>query len=243
MAINPKPIDRELTQDEQFVLHTFFEAKRDAAKAAFCFDLSPWVFRYDNKFVLMLKCPEGPVEEMILVNSLHEATQLFGKDLFDQTKDHFDPVTKACYQILLNEPCYIVRTFRPRKVVFTDKEVKMTVEDQLEKFLLKTMGRKDWPISGNPIHWYIDINDEDWFNELAHLSENAKFSEEKGDFTEINFVPDNFIHIAGWRGNVMFTLPLYPKKEKPVYTLKEGIKKISEFIIAGKIKIPGFEYN
>ncbi len=57
---------------------------------------------------------------MTLVNSIHEATQLFGKDLFDQKKDHFDPVTNACYQILLNEPCYIVRTFRPRKVVFTD---------------------------------------------------------------------------------------------------------------------------
>lgn len=117
------------------------------------------------------------------------------------------------------------------------------VPDQLEEFLLKTMGRKDWPTDGNPIHWLIDINDEDWFNELAHLGENEKFSEEKGDFTEINFVPDNYINISGWRGNVMFTLPLYPEKEKPVYTLKEGIKKISEFIIAGKIKIPGLEYN
>ena len=123
MAINPKPIDRELTQDEQFILNAFFEAKQDSAKAAICFDLRPWIFRYDNKFVLMLKCPEGPVGEMTLVNSLHEATQLFGKDLFDQTKDHFDPVTKACYQILLNEPCYIVRTFRSRKVVFTDEGV------------------------------------------------------------------------------------------------------------------------
>ena len=118
---------------------------------------------------------------------------------------------------------------------------KVAVEDQLEKFLLKTMGLEDWPISGNPIHWQIVIKDEDWFNELAHLHQKEDLNKE--DFTEINFVPDNFIHIAGWRGNVIFTLPLYPKEEKPVYTLKEGIKKISEFIIAGKIKIPGFEYN
>ena len=116
MAIDPKPTDKELTQDEQlqFILNAFFEAKRDEAKSALCFDLRPWVFRYDNKFVLMLQCSEGPVGEMIFVNSLYEATQLFGKDLFDQTKDHFDPVTKACYQILLNEPVYIVRTFRPK---------------------------------------------------------------------------------------------------------------------------------
>ena len=120
---------------------------------------------------------------------------------------------------------------------------KVAIEDQLEKFLLKTMGREDWPTEGNPFHWHINIKDEDWFNELAHLSEDKKFSEEKGDFTEINFVPSNYINIAGWRGNVMFTVPLYPKEEKPVYTLKEGIKKISEFIIAGKIEIPGFKYN
>ena len=119
MAIDPKPLDRELTQDEQFILNAFFEANRDATKAAICFDLRPWVFRYDNKFVLVLNCSEGPVGEMTLVNSLHEAIQLFGKDLFDQTKDHFDPVTNACYQILLNEPCYIVRTFRPRNVAST----------------------------------------------------------------------------------------------------------------------------
>ena len=122
MAINPEPTDKELTQDEKFILNAFFEAKKDAAKAAICFDLRPWVFRYDNKFVLMLQCQEGPVGEMILVNSLHEATQLFGKDLFDQKKDHFDPVTKACYQILLNEPCYIVRMFRPKMVIKKDQD-------------------------------------------------------------------------------------------------------------------------
>ena len=115
------------------------------------------------------------------------------------------------------------------------------VPDQLEEFLLKAVGLKEWPTRGNPIHWQIVVKDEDWFNELAHLHQNEDLS--KGDFTEINFVPDNFIHFAGWRGNTMFTLPLYPKEEKPVYTFKEGIKKISEFIIAGKIKIPGFEYN
>lgn len=115
------------------------------------------------------------------------------------------------------------------------------VPDQLEEFLLKAVGLKEWPTRGNPIHWQIVVKDEDWFNELASLDQKEDLN--KGDFTEINFVPDNFIHFAGWRGNVMFTLSLYPKKEKPVYTLKEGIKKISEFIIAGKIKIPGFEYN
>ncbi len=115
------------------------------------------------------------------------------------------------------------------------------VPDQLEEFLLKSVGLKEWPHRGNPIHWQIVVKDEDWFNELASLDQKEDLN--KGDFTEINFVPDNFIHFAGWRGNVMFTLPLYPKEEKPVYTLKEGIKKISEFIIAGKIKIPGFEYN
>ena len=115
------------------------------------------------------------------------------------------------------------------------------VPDQLEEFLLKAVGLKEWPTRGNPIHWYISVKDEDWFNELANLHQNEDLN--KGDFTEINFVPDNFIHFAGWRGNVMFTLPFYPKEEKPVYTLKEGLKKISEFIIAGKIKIPGFEYN
>jgi len=115
------------------------------------------------------------------------------------------------------------------------------VPDQLEEFLLKSVDLKEWPKRGNPIHWHIVIKDEDWFNELAHLHQNEDLS--KGDFTEINVVPDNFIHITGWRGNLMFALPLYPKEEKPVYTLKEGLKKISEFIIAGKIKIPGFEYN
>lgn len=115
------------------------------------------------------------------------------------------------------------------------------VPDQLEKFLLKAADLKEWPTRGNPIHWHIVVKDEDWFNELANLHQNEDLS--KGDFTEINFVPDDFIIFAGWRGNEAFTLPLYPKEEKPVYTLKEGIKKISEFIIAGKIKIPGFEYN
>lgn len=115
------------------------------------------------------------------------------------------------------------------------------VPDQLEEFLLKSVGLKEWPTRGNPIHWQIVVKDEDWFNELASLDQKEDLN--KGDFTEINFVPDNFIHFAGWRGNTMFTLPLYPKEEKPVYTLKEGIKKISEFVIAGKIKIPGFEYN
>lgn len=115
------------------------------------------------------------------------------------------------------------------------------VPDQLEEFLLKSVGLKEWPTRGNPIHWQIVVKDEDWFNELVSLDQKEDLN--KGDFTEINFVPDNFIHFAGWRGNTMFTLPLYPKEEKPVYTLKEGLKKISEFIIAGKIKIPGFEYN
>lgn len=115
------------------------------------------------------------------------------------------------------------------------------VPDQLEEFLLKSVDLKEWPKRGNPIHWHIVIKDEDWFNELAHLHQNEDPS--KGDFTEINVVPDNFIHIAGWRGNTVFTVPLYPKEEKPAYSLKEGLKKISEFIIAGKIKIPGFEYN
>jgi len=117
------------------------------------------------------------------------------------------------------------------------------VPDQLEEFLLKAAGLKEWPTSGIPIHWHLAVKDEDWFNELAHFGENVKFSEEKGDFTEIIFVPNFLIKFAGWRGTMMFTLPLYPKEEKPVYTLKEGLKKISEFIIAGKIKIPGFEYN
>lgn len=115
------------------------------------------------------------------------------------------------------------------------------VPDQLEEFLLKSVGLKEWPNLGIPIHWHIVIKDEDWFNELAHLHQNEDLN--KGDFTEIHFVPGFLIKLAGWRGNTMFTLPLYPKEEKPVYTLKEGIKKISEFVIAGKIKIPGFEYN
>ena len=115
------------------------------------------------------------------------------------------------------------------------------VPDQLEEFLLKARGLKEWPTGGIPIHWHIVVNDEVWFNELANLHENE--DPNKGDFTEIHYTPGYLIKIAGWRGNTMFTLPLYPKEEKPVYTLKEGIEKISEFIIAGKIKILGFEYN
>lgn len=245
MAISPKPLERKLTPDEQLVLNAFFEARRDSARASVIFELRPWAFTHDGKFVLMMNCSQGPVGEMTLVNSLHEAISVFGKDIFDQKNESFDSVNKACYQILLNEPVYIVRTFRPK---FTESQSEGTPEmcpkqvpDHLEEFLLKAVGLKEWPTRGNPIHWHIVIKDEDWFNELVNLHQNE--DRIKGDFTEINFVPDNFIHIAGWRGNTMFTLPLYPKKEKPVYTLKEGIKKISEFIIAGKIKVPGFEYN
>lgn len=251
MAINSKPLDRELTQEEQLVANAFFQAKCDAAKAAICADLSPWVFRYDNKFVLMLKCSEGPIEEMTLVNSCHEATTLFGKNLFDPKQDRFDAVTKACYQILLHEPCYIVRTLRPTMVSFkTEKDSNCEVApemcpkqvpDQLEEFLLKAKGLEEWPTSGTPIHWHIVVKDEDWFNELAHLHQNE--DPDKGDFTEIHYVPGFLIKLAGWRGDVMFSVPLYPKEEKPEYSLKEGIEKISEFIIAGKIEIPGFEYN
>lgn len=115
------------------------------------------------------------------------------------------------------------------------------VPDQIEEFLLKDADLKEWPTRGIPIHWHIVVKDEDWFNELAHIHQNE--DPNKGDFTEIHFTPGYLIKIAGWRGNTMFTLPLYPKEEKPVYTLKEGIKKLSEFIIAGKIKILGFEYN
>lgn len=115
------------------------------------------------------------------------------------------------------------------------------VPDQLEEFLLKAADLTEWPTRGIPIHWHITVNDEDWFNELAHLHQNE--DPNRGDFTEIHYTPGYLIKLAGWRGNTMFTLPLYPTEEKPVCTLKEGIKKISEFIIAGKIKIPGFEYN
>ena len=124
--------------------------------------------------------------------------------------------------------------------IYDDVE-KSRMASELESYLLKSAELKEWPTSGIPIHWHIDVKDEDWFNELAHLQQKADLS--KGDFTEIHFVPGFLIKLAGWRGNVMFTLPLYPEKEKPVYTLKKGIEKISEFIIAGKIKIPGFEYN
>jgi len=115
------------------------------------------------------------------------------------------------------------------------------VPDQLEAFLLKAANLKEWPTGGLPIHWHIVVKDENWFNKLAHLHQNEDPS--KGDFTEIHYTPGFLIKIAGWRGNVIFSLPLYPEKEKPIYTLKEGIKRLSEFIIAGKIKILGFEYN
>lgn len=251
MSINSKPLDRELTQEEQVVANAWLEAKRDSAIASICFDLSPWVFRYDNKFVLMLKCSEGPIGHMTLVNSCNEATTLFGKDLFNPNQDRFDAVTKACYQILLHEPCYIVRTLRPAMVSFkteNDSNCEVTPEmcpkqvpDQLEEFLLEAADLKEWPTRGTPIHWHIVVKDEDWFNEFAHLHQNEDRS--KGDFTEIHFVPGFLIKLAGWRGNVMFTVPLYPKEDKPMYTLKEGIEKISEFVIAGKIEIPGFKYN
>lgn len=119
-----------------------------------------------------------------------------------------------------------------------DDVEKSQVESKLESFLLESAKLKEWPTRGTPIHWHIVVKDEGWFNELAHLHQNEDPS--KGDFTEIHFVPGFLIKLAGWRGNVMFTLPLCPE---PVYSLKEGIKKISEFIIAGKIEIPGFEYK
>ena len=124
-----------------------------------------------------------------------------------------------------------------------DPANQLSAEDQLEKFLLKTKEWKTWPTDGEPTHWYIIVKDEDWFNEFAGLNKYAKFSKEKGDFTEINFVPDNFIHFAGWRGNTVFSAPLYPREEQSTYTLKEGLKKISEFILDGKIELPGFKYN
>ena len=114
MAISPKPLERKLTPDEQFVLNAFFEARRDSARASVIFGLRPWAFTYDGKFVLMMNCSRGPVGEMTLVNSLHEAISVFGKDIFDQKNESFDSINKACYQILLNEPVYIVRTFRPK---------------------------------------------------------------------------------------------------------------------------------
>jgi hypothetical protein len=125
--------------------------------------------------------------------------------------------------------------------IYDDVE-KSQVESKLESFLLESANLKEWPTRGTPIHWHIVVKDEDyWFNEWAHLHQNE--DPNKGDFTEIHYVPGFLIKIAGWRGDVMFSVPLYPKEEKPVYTLKEGIEKISEFIIAGKIEIPGFEYN
>ena len=121
MSIRPRPLYRELTEAEQLLLDGLFQADREAAREALCSDLSPWVFRYDNKFVFMLKCSEGPVGEMTLVNSYHEAITLFGKDLFDQKREHFDLVTRTCCQILLHEPCYIVRTFRPNCSCFNQQ--------------------------------------------------------------------------------------------------------------------------
>ena len=110
----PEPLKRKLTPDEQLVLNAFFEARRDSARASVIFGLRPWAFTYDGKFVLMMNCSQGPVGEMTLVNSLHEAITVFGKDIFDQKNESFDSVNKVCYQVLLNEPVYIVRTFRPK---------------------------------------------------------------------------------------------------------------------------------
>ena len=103
VAISPKPLEREFTPDEQFVLNAFFEARRDSARASVVFGLRPWAFTYDGKFVLMMNCSQGPVGEMTLVNSLHEAITTFGKDIFDQKNESFDSVNKVCYQILLNQ--------------------------------------------------------------------------------------------------------------------------------------------
>lgn len=114
MAISPKPLERKLTPDEQLVLNAFFEARRDSARASVIFELRPWAFIHDGKFVLMMNCSQGPVGEMTLVNSLHEAISVFGEDIFDQKNESFDSINKVCYQILLNEPVYIVRTFRPK---------------------------------------------------------------------------------------------------------------------------------
>lgn len=119
-----------------------------------------------------------------------------------------------------------------------DDVEKSQVESKLESFLLESARLREWPTRGNPIHWHIVVKDEVWFNELTHLDQNEDLN--KGDFTEIHFTPGFLIKIAGWRGNVMFTLPLCPE---PVYSLKEGLEKISEFIIAGKIEVPGFKYN
>ena len=114
MAISPKILERKLTQNEQLVLSAFFEARRDSARASVIFELRPWAFTYDGKFVLMMNCSQGPVGEMTLVNSLYEAITTFGEDIFDQKNESFDSVNRVCYQILLNEPVYIVRTFRPK---------------------------------------------------------------------------------------------------------------------------------
>jgi len=119
VAISPKPLERKLTQDEQLVLNAYFEARRDSARASVIFWHLPWVFTHDGKFVFMMNCSQGPVWEMTLVNSLHEAITVFGEDIFDQKNEYFDSVNKACYQILLNEPVYIVRTFRQK---FTDPQ-------------------------------------------------------------------------------------------------------------------------
>ncbi len=114
VAISPKLLERKLTQNEQLVLNAFFEARRDSSRASVIFWHLPWVFTYDGKFVFMMNCSQGPVWEMTLVNSLHEAITVFGEDIFDQKSESFDSVNKVCYQILHNEPVYIVRTFRPK---------------------------------------------------------------------------------------------------------------------------------
>lgn len=120
-----------------------------------------------------------------------------------------------------------------------DDDEKSRIASELEAFLLKSAELKEWPTQGNPLHWLIVVKDEAWFNELAHLHQNEDKS--KGDFTEIHFVPDNFIHFAGCRGNVIFSgVSLYSEEEKLTYTLKEGIEKLTEFILDGKIDVPGF---
>ena len=110
-----KVLDRELTAWEELVLKAMHESMRDSATASICFDLRPYVFRHDDKFVFVLNCNDGPCYEMTLVNSVSEAIRVFGRDTFNNAR-LFDPVTKACYMALLNEPVYIVRTFRPQFV-------------------------------------------------------------------------------------------------------------------------------
>ena len=122
MGIRPDMIsEKALSPDDQYILKVWAEAHSEMVKWGICSDLNPWVFRYrvsecgnDTRFVVVLNCSEGPFGEMILVQSCAEACRIFGNDLFDQKKEHFDIVTAACYQILLHEPCYIIRARRPK---------------------------------------------------------------------------------------------------------------------------------